>query len=486
MIPVLRPYQTRAIEQLRAEYRAGAKAPLYQAPTGSGKTVMFADIVRNAERLNNPVWVVLHRQELVDQTSRALTALSVPHGKVVAGSATYGASAPVLVCSVQTLVRRLDKLGPVKLIVLDEAHHAVAGTWDKVIRSRPDARLLGVTATPERLDGKGLGTHAGGHFDCLLLGPTVPELVADGHLAPARTFIPPQVADLANIATRGGDFAIGEAAARLDRPTVTGDAIQHYERICPGAPAIVFCTRVRHAENVAEAFRARGWRFESIDGTLPDATRRHRIRALGNGGLHGLTSCEIVSEGTDIPVVTAAILLRPTKSLGLYLQQVGRVLRPAPGKEAAIILDHVGNCLRHGFPDDPRDWSLEGRSKRKGADESAPAVRVCKECFAAFRAHLPACPYCGAAYPVQEREVEEVDGDLVEATETDREFLRVQRRREVGRAQDRPTLERIAAERGYKPGWVDYILAARAKKRGLPPVPRDGTGTIKEWKGEAI
>ncbi len=482
MIPVLRDYQIADLEKLRLAFRAGARSVLYQAPTASGKTVLFAEIVRSAEAKGNPVWVVVHRQELVDQTSRALTALSVPHGIVAAGRFHAG-NGVVSVCSVQTLVRRLDKMGDVKLMVLDEAHHSVAGTWDKVISSRPDALLLGVTATPERLDGRGLGREYGGHFDVLIEGPTVEALTAQGYLAPARVYIPPQVADLAGLKTRAGDYAAGDAALRMDRPTVTGDAIEHYERICPGASAIVFCTRVQHAENVAAAFRERGWRAESIDGTLPDATRRHRIRALGTGQLQILTSCEIVSEGTDIPIVAAAILLRPTQSLGMHLQQIGRVLRPAPGKTHATILDHVGNCVRHGFPDDPRDWSLGGRPKGR-ADDRAPPIRVCPQCFAAFRP-APVCPYCGFEYPIQEREVDQVQGDLVEAGDQERNFIRYQRkqaRMQVGRAKDRESLERIAAERGWKAGAVDYILNARLKKKGLPPV--DPSGTIKEMKGE--
>lgn len=465
MILTLRDYQRRDIERLRAEYRRGARSVIYQAPTGSGKTVLFAHIVESSVRRGNRCAITVHRQELVDQTSRALTALGVPHGIVAAGRMAVP-SAPVLVCSIQTLARRLDKVGRFDLLVIDEAHHSVAGTWDKVVRSQAQARILGVTATPERLDGKGLGRHAGGHFDTLVVGPTVEELTTAGYLSPARAFIPPQIADLADIKIRGGDYAVGEAAARMDRPTVTGDAIQHYERICPGQPAIVFCTRVQHAENVAAAFRERGWRAESIDGTLPDAARRDRIAALGNGRLQVLTSCEIVSEGTDIPVVAAAILLRPTQSLGLHLQQVGRVLRPSPGKKEAIILDHVGNCARHGFPDDPRTWSLDGRPKglRKTDDEQV-GMRICPSCFAAFR-RLPACPYCGEPYPVSEREIDQQDGELIEATEDRRKVLQMQRRREVGRTKTLEGLEELGRARGYKPGWAQHVYTARRRRAG--------------------
>ncbi len=486
MIPTLRDYQKNDLEKLRQTFRRGARSVLYQAPTGSGKTVLFAKIVESATGKGSRVWIIVHRQELVDQCSRALTALGVPHGLVVAGRTTP--CDPVLVCSVQSLVRRLAHVGPVDLIILDEAHHAVAGTWSRVLASRPDALILGVTATPERLDGRGLGRLFGGPFDELVVGPPVQALMDAGWLAPVRVIVPPQIADLSDMKIRGGDFAVEDAAARMDRPTVTGDAIAHYERFCGGEPALVFCTRVQHAINVAEAFRVRGWRAESIDGTIHKDVRRHRIAALGDRHLQILTSCELISEGIDIPVVTAAILLRPTNSLGMYLQQAGRVLRPSPGKKHAIILDHVGNSvdssgqIKHGFPDDPREWSLSGR-KKKPKGETGPQAHVCIQCFAAVPVGRKECPWCGFVFPVAaERPIEEVEGDLVEVTDEMRKTFAAQRRQRVGRAHDREALEKIAEERNYNIGWVDRIMEAREKAKEKKLI--DRYGTIKEWKGE--
>lgn len=460
MIPILRDYQIKDVDRIRTEFRGGARGVIYQAPTGSGKTVVFADIARSVVQKNNRVWIIVHRQELVDQCSRALTILGVPHG-IVAGGRVAVMNHPVLICSVQSLVRRLDKVGPVDLMIIDEAHHSVAGSWAKIIDARPNARILGVTATPERLDGRGLGKKSGGCFDVLIAGPSIQELVAAGHLAKTIEYIPQQIADLANMKIVGGDFAVGDAAARMDKPTVTGDAIDQYEKHCPGVPAIVFCTRIQHAENVAAAFRARGWRSESIDGKLPDAARRARIQGLGNGGIQVLTSCEIVNEGTDIPVVTAAILLRPTKSLGLYLQQVGRIMRPAPGKANAIILDHVGNCMRHGWADDEREWSLDGRPKAKATDAKI-GMRICPKCFAAFRP-APVCPYCQTEYPISEIELEQIEGDLVQADKNIKLRFQRDRKREIGRARTMQDLESLAVERGYEPGWAKHFMANRAK-----------------------
>lgn len=478
---ILRDYQTEDIERLRDQFRKGHHALLYQAPTGSGKTVLFAEIVRNAVAKGSRVWIVVHRQELLWQCSGALDELGVVHGLIAPGYYPPQ-STPVLVCSVQTLRNRVkdNKIGPVDLIVLDEAHHATAGTWRAIIAARPNARLLGVTATPLRLDGKGLGTHTGGVFDSLVIGPSVASLTDQGYLAPYKIFAPPTAIDTAGIRKSMGDFAKSGVAERMDKPTITGDAIKHYRQHCLGKPALVFCATVDHAEHVAQAFRADGWRAASVDGKTGNTDRRQRIADLGNGRLHQLMTCEIVSEGTDIPVVTAAILLRHTMSVGLYLQQVGRVLRPAPGKEKAIIMDHVGNCVRHGFPDDEREWSLDGLKQR--VMEPTEPVRTCPSCFAAYRP-APACPECGLIYVPQPREIAEQEGELVEVSKEEKKALQFKAKAQVGRARDREALEELAAERGYKHGWVDYIIKARAAKGIKTPI--DRSATIKTWKGEA-
>ena len=462
MTPTLRDYQTRDRDRLRREYATGAKAVLYQAPTGSGKTVLFSHIADGAAARGKRIAVVVHRQELLDQCSRALHALELDHGIVAAGrhpSLTHR----VMVCSAQTLVRRLGRMPAFDLLVLDEAHHATAGTWRKIIDAQPQARLLGVTATPLRLDGRGLGSACGGVFDRLVVGPTCAGLIEQGYLSPFTVYAPPSTLDLSGVRKQAGDYARGQLAERVDRPKIIGDAVAHYERLCKGAPAIAFCATVAHAEHTAEQFRAHGFRAESIDGTLSPAIRRQRIEALGHGHLNVLTSCEIVSEGTDIPVVAVAILLRPTQSLGLYLQQVGRALRPAPGKERALILDHVGNVARHGFPDDERDWSLDGLRQAK-AKEPVESVRTCESCYAAFRPVLAACPICGASYQPKAREIEQAEGDLQEITAAQREAMQRQRRVEVGRAQTLDDLLAVAERRGYNSGWAYHIWRARQRK----------------------
>lgn len=448
---ILRPYQEVAVARLRAAFRAGHRAPLLVSPTGSGKTLIFCFIAAQASAKGLRTLVLVHRRELVAQTSRALDSYGVDHD-------VLGGMLLTRVATVQAYVRRMSRWSwRPDLIVVDEAHHATSGSsWGAVLGEYPDARVLGCTATPERLDGTGLGVGAGGYFDALVLGPTVAELVTDGYLSRPVVFAPPGGFDPSGVARRGGDWAVGAIEAAMDRPVITGDAVDHYAKHVGGAPAIAFCASIKHAAHVAERFRAAGYRADSIDGKLDDASRRQRIEDLGAGRLQVLTSCEIVSEGTDIPVVAAAILLRPTLSLGLHLQQVGRALRVYPGKAQAVILDHVGNSLRHGLPDDAREWTLDGR-KRKPADADGKyPVRQCEQCYFVHQP-APRCPQCGYLYPVVERVIEEVAGDLCEITRRENPT------RKQSQCRTYDDLLAYAKARGYnRPhAWAHFVLSSR-------------------------
>lgn len=471
----LRDYQAGSVADLRSEYAAGNRAPLLVLPTGGGKTFVFSYITANANARGNRVLILVHRQELLNQSSRSLTALSVDHGCIAPGR-PLELTKISQVASVQTLVKRFDRLDAAgwrpDLIVIDEAHHATAGSWRKVIEHWPNARILGVTATPCRTDGSGLGQHAGGVFDSIVIGPQIYELIAGGHLAPPVVYAPPMVASLDGLKVRGGDYAAGEVAERMDKPTVTGDAVAHYGRLCPGAPAIAFCVSVAHAEHVAEQFNAAGWKAASLDGSMADTDRQERIADLAAGRIHVLTSCDIISEGTDIPIVAAAILLRPTKSLALYLQQVGRSLRLYDGKQYAIILDHVGNVQRHGLPDDHRDWSLDGSSKKtKGATDGPPPPITCEKCFNQIRRPAPDnCPMCSASLKaVKDRmdRLQQEAGELQQVDEVAKAKIAERRRQMLEQAQagSLSELAAIAAARGYKNPhrWAWKVYSNRKK-----------------------
>jgi superfamily II DNA or RNA helicase len=360
----------------------------------------------------------------------------------------------VQVASVQTIARRLSAIDwQPDLIIIDEAHHATAGQWDRILQHWPSAYRLGVTATPCRLDGRGLRSA----FDHLVLGPSVAELIDTGYLSHSRIYAPPLVADLSGIRTRAGDYANDQAAAAMDRPTVTGDAIAHYQRLAAGQQAIAFCCNIAHAESVCAAFLAAGIRAVLLLGTTTD--RDQVVADFGAGLVQVLVTVDVVSEGFDVPAASVAILLRPTKSLGLYLQQVGRVLRPAPGKQVALILDHVGNVTRHGFPDDHRDWTLDDGIRRT-AGTAAPSVRTCPECYAAFKPQ-PICPVCGAqCAPITNRKIRQLAGELQELKRSEMR----QARRKQGTARTLEQLLALANERGYSPGWAYRIFHARGKR----------------------
>jgi superfamily II DNA or RNA helicase len=454
----LRDYQARAIHDLRTAYRSGARAPLLVAPCGMGKTVVFSAITAGAVERGRRVLILVHRRELIRQASAKLTWAGVDHGVIAAGFEP--SDHPVQVASVQTLARRLKlQTWQPDLIVVDEAHHAVAGTWSQILDHWPHALRLGVTATPVRRDGRGLGAM----FDRLVLGPSMQDLTAQGFLTGARIYAPRIRFQEANLRVRSGDYAPEQAAAELDKPSITGDAIEHYQRLGRGCGAIAFCCTTAHAEHVAAQFRASGITSQTLLGTTSVQDRELAINNLATGALQVLVSVDVISEGTDVPSVGCAILLRPTQSEGLYLQQVGRVLRPAPGKDHALILDHVGNVHRHGFPDDVRTWSLDDARRRTGkGGPPAPAVRTCESCFAAFKP-APVCPCCGAECAAPAREIRQTDGELQELA---REAVARARRRDQGQARTLQQLIHLGQARGMKNpvAWARHVYFARQQR----------------------
>jgi superfamily II DNA or RNA helicase len=448
---ILRPYQQDDIERIRAAYASGAKRVLYQGPTGSGKTVLFATVVAGAAARGNRICILGHRDEIVRQISDALTELGVPHGIIAAGYPEVPLM-PVRVASVATLVRRLHHLDPAPdLLVPDEAHHCAARTWGRIIAAVPEAKILGVTATPQRLDGKGLADI----FDTLIVGPSVESLISQGYLSPFTTYAPARQVDLSKVRTRAGDYALDQLAETMSKGVIIEGAVDEYVRLCAGVPAIAFCVDIAHSELVAAAFTARGFRAAHVDGTTPASERRSLIAALATGAIQVLTNCGLISEGLDVPVVTAAILLRPTKSLALHLQQVGRCLRPAPGKIKAVILDHAGNTYRFGPADLERAWSLAGKA---GKGETPPPLQRCSGCGAIIPAAAMTCTECGTVLRVPKPKAPHVERAGSPLVATDRLATMTYQQALRWAGGDRDRLYLVARVRGYKPGWVYYRL----------------------------
>jgi superfamily II DNA or RNA helicase len=450
----LRPYQNQLANDIRAAFGSGANRPLAVSPTGSGKTVLFSYITSQVLKRGSRVIIVAHRREILDQISATLKCVEVPHGFIQAGKSM--AIQSVMVASIQTLARRLDTIPAPDLVIIDEAHHSVSKSYVQMFAAWPTAKFIGVTATPERLDGKGLGAM----FDRMVMGPSVQWLIDNGFLAQPVYYAPREVVDLSQVHTVAGDFDRSEAEEIVDTPRITGDAVTHYVRFCNRQRAVAFCISVAHAQHVADTFNSCGIPSASIDGTLDPEVRKQRVEDLTAGKILVLTSCELISEGFDLPAVNAAILLRPTHSLSMHLQQVGRALRPYPGKTNAIILDHVGNCLRHGLAEQERDWDLSGREKRL-KKSSLVETKQCSKCFAIFAGTV--CPQCGSQREIAVREIEEVDGELQRLSIEDISKKR-EERREEGKCKTLEDFRALAKLRGYKLGWAFFRWQARQRK----------------------
>lgn len=421
-------------------------------------------IIDQAIARGRKVLILVHRQELAKQFSEALTDYGVRHGFIGPG-APFEVGKNVQVASVQTLVKRMDRL-PWRpdLIVIDEAHHCTEGSsWGKVIDRYMHAVIIGLSATPERLDGKGLGRGHGGYFDAMVVGPTPAFLIDRGNLCPYRIYGTDATPDMTGVKRTGGDFNRGEAEARVDRPFITGSAVAHYRKLAAGKRAVVFCVSRRHAEHVAAEFCQAGLRFVVVDGTLSDDERERRVKQLETHEIDGIVSVDLISEGFDLPAIECAISLRPTQSTSLWVQQIGRVLRPSAGKDFAIILDHVGNTNRHGLPDDLREWSLEGRPKKAGKtkEKAEDPVKQCERCFSVHRP-APRCPMCGYEYEVKGRDIAEVEGELKEI-ETAKK--RLERRQLLSKCRTYDDFLQVASQLGYKPGWARIQFDLRQKRR---------------------
>jgi DNA repair protein RadD len=462
----LRPYQEAGVARLRESYAAGNRSVLFVLPTGGGKTVTFCYMATSAIALRHRVLILVHRQELLRQASRSLSSLGVPHGLIA--PRFNGEKDQVAVASIQTLDRRIKETAfDFDFVIVDEAHHASATTWSRVLAHFPNAKMLGVTATPMRLDGRGLGVDSGGMFQDLVEGPSISELIEGGFLVPPIVYAYPNAIDLNGLRKKQGDFNLSDLASRVNKPTITGCAVDHYTRLSPGEPAIAFCASIDHAESVAHQFRQAGYNFQVIHGKLGDTERQELISGLSQGRIHGLASVDLISEGTDIPVCSVAILLRPTASTGLYLQQVGRVLRPYDGKSRGLILDHVGNCLKHGLPDDDRSWSLKGMKRaRKSDDDGEIFLRQCLKCYHVQASRKLRCEKCGHMHlkMAEPRSPQTREGTL---TQMDKDKIRKHsedKRIAYARCQSYQEMRDVALRFGDKPGAAYHKWKGRQNK----------------------
>lgn len=436
---MLRPYQTRAIEQVRAAFTRHSRIML-AAATGCGKTTIAADAIQRTLARNRRVLFLVHRVELLEQASARLDGIGVEHG-VIFRKRPQAAHLPCQVASIQTLARRKLPAG-IDLVILDEAHHCCAQTWRDLLAKIDPRWVLGLSATPARLDGRPLRDL----FDEIVSPVTTAELIRDGFLCAPTIYAPPGPS-LTGVRTIAGDYEQGGLSLAMRAPALCGRILEHYQRL-GHAPAVGFAVDVEHSETMAAQFNAAGIPSASIDGKTDLAVRAARIAALQDGTLAVLWNCQILTEGTDIPALATCIVARPTQSLVLHRQMLGRIMRP---KERATVLDHAGNTGRHGTPMDEIEWSLDGKPKVTAA---AP-LRMCPECYAMFPIAARQCPCCGWVPPTL------AESEAKKHEESDEKLMKFGAAEPVkGSPQEKAyrTLLRKATDRGNKIGSARYAF----------------------------
>lgn len=463
----LRPFQETIKASVFQHWQEGRRNVLVKSPTGSGKTVILADIVRTVDRASA---VIAHRSELVSQISLALARENVRH-RIVGpdslrrncvslhmdklGRSMYDAGARVGVCGVDTLVNRDVSqdawFRQVGLWVQDEAHHVLKGNkWGAAAEMFPNALGLGVTATPARADGKGLGAHADGLFDGMVQGPELRELIDAGYLTDYRIFAPPSDVDYSEVTvTASGDLSpVKLRAAVHASDKIVGDVVAHYLKIAKGKLGVTFAVDVESAKEITQAFRDAGVPAEIVSAKTPDLLRAQILRRFERREVLQLVNVDLFGEGFDLPAIEVVSMVRKTESWPLFVQQFGRALRlmvepsllakwgdftneqrlafiAASDKPVALIIDHVGNVIRHGLPDAPRLDTLDRRERRSSGPSDAIPTRVCTNtnahgveglvCAATYERFHKSCPFCGfSPEPPARNAPEFVDGDLYE------------------------------------------------------------------------
>ena len=436
-----RPYQTKFKNDIYAAWGSGAANVMGVLPTGGGKTVVFGEIIAEFDA---PSCAIAHRQELVGQISIALARERVRH-RIIApqsvvkdivsshiedlGSSFYDPSARAAVAGVDTIIRgHVDQhwLDSVRLWVQDEAHHVLkSNKWGKACGLFTRSRGLGMTATPARADGRGLGRHADGLMDALVEGPPMRHLIDSGYLTDYKIFCHQSDIDLSSVPTgAGGDYSPDPLRKAVHKSRIVGDIVEQYGRHALGRLGVTFTVDVEGAAQTAARFRSAGITAEVISAETPGPIRRQILRKFRRRDVMQLVNVDLFGEGFDLPAIECVSMGRPTQSFPLYAQQFGRTLRLLEGKKFGIIIDHVGNVVRHqGPPDRPRPWTLDSRERKSRAEPSdAIPIRVCPECAQPHEADHTACPYCGyAPVPRGRSGPDQVDGDL---TELDPDVLR--------------------------------------------------------------
>ena len=441
----LRPYQLDLYKKTSAEFSKGNRRVLVVSPCGSGKTVLMARMAANAQANGKNVWVILPRQEIMEQTIETFEKCGIPLKTIYVGMAI-------------TTANRVTELPAPDLIIFDECHISVASTYWKIVNAAPNAYIVGLTASPCRTDNKPLGSL----YESLVEGVTVKWLIENKFLAPYE-YYSVSVADLSAMSD------CNDAANFLMKPAVYGKVIENWRKLAAGLPTVCYCASVKHSADTAKEFQSAGINAIHFDGTTPYAERKDIVERFRAGEIQVLCNCDLISMGFDMPDIGCVLMLRPTQSASLYIQQSGRALRYKPGK-TAIIIDAVANFMRFQLPDEPYEWSLDASIKQRAETNSEGNfyIRTCPECFRVFQT-ATVCPFCGFKYPLHPREIEirrSIELRRITAEEAaEAERKRKAARREQGQAKTFEELLAIGKAKGYRnPAyWAQQVMRGRKR-----------------------
>jgi DNA repair protein RadD len=467
----LHPFQRDAVDQIEREISAERRRLLYVAPTGAGKTVVGAEIINRAVERHQRVLVIAHRREIITQTRDKLIANGVNPGIVLAGfEDELRPYANVQVAGIQTLHARAIRSNRMPMpaatyLIIDEAHHARASTYQKVLDQYPEAVVIGLTATPVRGDGRGLGNI----FETMVEAPQIAELIKLGHLVPTKVYAPVDCDIAKGVRTQTGDYVVSALSARMNTDQLVGDVVADWLKHGERRRTVAFAVDVAHSVHIRNAFLEFDVRAEHLDGSTPKTERDAILERLRSGETEIVTNCAVLTEGFDCPDVGCIVLARPTKKLGLYRQMIGRGLRPADGKSDCVILDHSGAVYRHGLPEDYVEWKLDvdrraenpTQARRERGEE--PKLRECPSCKTVMAA--PPCHACGwMPAPRHGRDRDFADGELGLVIGGKARAPAYDENHRVDFFQQ---LSAVQQMRGYKKGWAAHKF--KGKFGTFPP-----------------